>query len=515
MPGKKNRVFAAIDVGSYEICMKIFELSSKYGMKEIDCLRHRVDLGTQTYKTGKIDKRSVEELIKILKDFSQVMETYHADDYVAYGTSAIREMKNSRIILNQIQVKTGIKICQLSNAEQRFLDYKSVAAKMGDFLEEMAADTAIVDIGGGSIQISLFEDNTLVTTQNLKLGVLRLWENLKMLNAKSSAFEELIEELCITQLNVFQKLYLKEKLIPNLIIVDDYLSPVIRKESKSAKNHITAKEYGELLKSLKNMPFREMARKYGVGEDHAVLLYICAILVHNVEKIMQSTSLYTPGVTLTDGIAYEYAEKQHYIKSEHNFEQDIIASAKNISKRYMGSRKRAETLEKISLTIFDSMKKQHGLGKRERLLLQIAAILHDCGKYISLVDLAECSYHIIKSTEMIGLSELEREIVANVVKYNHSDFHYYEGFRNELGIDEETYLTIAKLTAILRVTNGLDRSHRQKFKDIKAVVSENELIITTSNAVDTTLERGLFNERTAFFEEVFSLKPVIRLKEKA
>ena len=242
--------------------------------------------------------------------------------------------------------------------------------------------------------------------------------------------------------------------------------------------------------------------------------YICAMLVHNIQTIMQSKSLYTPGVTLTDGIAYEYAEKEHYIKPVHDFEQDIIVSAKNISKRYLGSRKRAETLEQISLTIFDSMKKQHGLGKRERLLLQIASILHDCGKYISLIDLAECSYHIIKSTEMIGLSEMEREIVANVVKYNHSDFPYYEGIRNDLGISEEAYLTIAKLTAILRVANGLDRSHRQKFKNIKAAVKDNDLIITTVNAVDTTLERGLFNERAEFFEEVFSMKPVIRLKQK-
>ena len=232
MPNKKNKVFAAIDVGSYEICMKIFELSAKWGMKEIDCLRHRVELGTQTYKTGKIDNHSVEELLKVLKDFSKVMEGYKVDDYVAYGTSAIREMKNSRILLNQIEVKTGIRIQQLSNAEQRFLDYKSVAAKMGDFLEDMETDTAIIDIGGGSIQISLFENNTLVTTQNLRLGVLRLWESLKMLNAKSSAFEELIAEICVTQLSVFQKLYLKEKLIPNLIIVDDYLSPVIQKELK-------------------------------------------------------------------------------------------------------------------------------------------------------------------------------------------------------------------------------------------------------------------------------------------
>ncbi|HBA69997.1 MAG TPA: exopolyphosphatase, partial [Lachnospiraceae bacterium] len=84
-----------------------------------------------------------------------------------------------------------------------------------------------------------------------------------------------------------------------------------------------------------------------------------------------------------DGIAYEYAQDNKIILPEHDFEQDIIACAQNISKRYMGSKKRGETLEKIALTIFDSMKKVHGLGQRERLLLRLATLLHDCGKYIS------------------------------------------------------------------------------------------------------------------------------------
>ena len=197
---------------------------------------------------------------------------------------------------------------------------------------------------------------------------------------------------------------------------------------------------------------------------------------------------------------------------EHDFEEDIIACAVNISKRYMGNRKRSDVLEKFTTIIFDSMRKVHGLGKRERLYLRLAVILHECGKYISLVDIGETSFQIVMSTEIIGLSHTEREIVANVVKYNHMDFDYWQVMGGNVTIDREAYLTIAKLTAILKVANGLDRSHKQKFRDVKAVLKERELVITVDESVDITLEKGLFTKRSNFFEEVYSVRPVIRQK---
>ncbi|MBO5486562.1 MAG: HD domain-containing protein, partial [Eubacterium sp.] len=152
------------------------------------------------------------------------------------------------------------------------------------------------------------------------------------------------------------------------------------------------------------------------------------------------------------------------------------------------------------------------LGKRERLLLQLSTILHDCGKYISMATLGECSYSIIMATEIIGLSHREREIVANVVKYNHLEFEYYEEMGRYSTLDQDSYLIIAKLTAILRLSNGLDRSHKQKFKNVKTSLKDDKLIITVDTNEDITLEKGLFGARAAFFQEVYNVRPVIRQK---
>lgn len=509
------RTFAAIDVGSFELSMKIFEFTAKNSMREIDCIRQRLDLGSDTYANGKISKEKLDELCRALREFSGIMRAYKVDAYKAYGTSAVRETENFTIVQDQVEQRTGIKVEILSNSEQRFLNYKAIALKGEIFRRIIEEKTAIVDIGGGSIQLSLFDNDTLVSTQNLRLGVLRLQEHLNHLNAKRAQVANLIDEMASAQLSTYKKLYLKDRVIQNIIIVDDYISPwAVKKLGRDGQPMTDTKEFENLLETLKNKSSSEISIAMDIPEEKVPLVLISALLTKRIAELMGAEKIWAPGVTLCDGIAYEYAEKMKLFKGEHDFEKDITACAVNISKRYQGSRKRAETLEKITTTIYDSMKRVHGLGRRERLYLQIAAILHDCGKYISMVNIGETSYNIIMSTEIIGLSHLEREIVANVVRFNHSPFLYYGQIQaGRSTLDKESYLIVAKLTAILRLANSLDRSHKQKLGSIKASLRENQLILTVDTLEDITLEKGFFEWRADFFQEVFSVTPVLKQRK--
>lgn len=507
--------FAAIDVGSYELCMKIYEISKKNGIRQIDHVRHTIDMGTETYSTGKLSFERVHELCEILQEFSKIMKSYGVVDYKAYGTSAIRESKNQKILLDQIEQRTGIRIEVMSNSEQRFLDYKSLAFQDEQFQKIIENPTAILDIGGGSIQISLFDKDTLVSTQNIKIGVLRMQDHMNTLNASLRQYPNLVEEIVEAMMVVYKKLYVKDRTYKNIIIVDDYISSIVVRNHKNigaVNRTIEATKLREYLELMNVKSMGEVSKLLDVPEEDMPKLLISMLMVDMIVKDLGGELLWVPGVTLCDGIAYEYAEKNKLISSPHDFEKDIIACAKSISKRYQGSKKRSETLENITLTIFDSMKKIHGLGKRERLLLQLAASLHDCGKYVSMMNLGECSYSIIMATEIIGLSHVEREIVANVVKYNHTEFEYFDAMEKDSAMDLEAYLKVAKLCAILRIANGLDRSHKQKFKNFKVQVKDDELVITVETDEDITLEKGLFGNRAEFFSEVYKLKPIIRQK---
>ena len=118
------------------------------------------------------------------------------------------------------------------------------------------------------------------------------------------------------------------------------------------------------------------------------------------------------------------------------------------------------------------------------------------------------------STEIIGLSHEERRIIANVIRYNSAPFDDYDDMASREPISRDEYLLIAKLTAILRLANALDRSHRQKFDQAKVTQKEDKLIISVTTDEDLTLEKITVSEKTPFFVEVFNVTPEIRQKKK-
>ncbi len=199
-------------------------------------------------------------------------------------------------------------------------------------------------------------------------------------------------------------------------------------------------------------------------------------------RIFQAESLWVPGVSLLDGIAYDFGEKKKFIKSAHNFENDILVASRNIAKRYSTGKNHIKGTTDLALTIFDSMKKVHGMGARERLLLQIAVQLHDCGKYISMGDVAECSYQIIMATEIIGLSTEERQIIASAVRYNTTEFVYYCEIRRRRSDWIVPYIFWSQTDCDPSSCKCHGPQPLSEGKNMKAVLKDRELQLTVDSS---------------------------------
>ena len=520
------KTFAAIVIGSAETEMRVYEFGTRKKMKEIDCISSRLNLGVDAYTLGRLDPDKVKELCVILKEFRTIMEGYQVDSYRAFATSAFRETRSSLIVLDHIEKQSGLKIQIIGNAEQRFLDYKSIACESEYFERIIANGTAIVDIGGNSLQISFFDKDKLITTQNIKMGKISTREHYLPASRNNRHYESMIRELLEHELDGFARLYQREKQRPirNLLVVDPDLLDLVKNRyenvQQAAQNvegdvfRLTAPQFNDLYTRMMDLSADDIARQFDITADAALMVMQSMMFADCLLSRMGAEMIWLMDVTICDGMAYDYGLSGRLITQTHNFEEDILAAARNIAKRYKSNQAHIRNMEELTLLIFNKTKKVHGLRDRDRLLLQISAILHNCGKYISLTNVADCAYNIILATEIIGLSHDEQKVIANVVKYNTVAFDFSQDPDTSTDLTVSQYQLVAKLTAILRIANALDRGHKQKCTGATASLKEDELVISVTTSEDLSLEKLTLEERAPFFEEVFSIHPVLHIKKK-
>ena len=179
------------------------------------------------------------------------------------------------------------------------------------------------------------------------------------------------------ELFTFRKMYLKDRTIKNLIGTGKYIRHLaVWMSPDRDKSFISASTFMEFYKKLSSMGLDDIEDAFGVNKEYAALMLPSTLIYKRVMELTGAETFWIPGIQMCDGMAAEYGEEKNLAKFGHNFSDDIIATARNMAKRYKCHISHNQALEKYALAIFDSMKKFHGLGKRERLLLQIAVNLH-------------------------------------------------------------------------------------------------------------------------------------------
>lgn len=495
--------FAAIVINTSGIAMRIYEMNKKNGIKQIDELVHNMQCGQEIYKEGRLSFDSAEEICAVVKDFQKKLLEYAVVNLQLYISHSLTEAFNLDFLVTQIRIKTGLKAKVLNGSKEHYLTLQSIAGKMSNFNELIQKGTLILDIGYGNLQVTQYDHSELLGAQRYRLGVSRIREMMSRLDMKNSDYPRLIEEAIISDLREFKRHILKDQRIENVIVIGGEMGVLNRQEN------VNVYQREELMALRKEL----MATNLDTAKMHTKLLLPLLVIIDSFMEMTEATCVYAPDVHLCDGIVSDFAYKKLKIFSGHHFTEDRISAAIHLAKRFDCDMEHNLYVRNIANELFKTVSKPYGLNNKDQQVLELASILYDCGRYINHHNDDDLTYEIIKESEFINLSDLNRLLVANVLRYKDKPFpHVHE--LNEPLVSADFYVILARVTALFRLAEALDTCHLQKLEDVHATIKNKEFIVRATTRQEVNLETYAFNESSGLFQEVFGLKPILKCKRR-
>ncbi len=506
----RKKLYAAIDVGSHEIQIKIAELAKKEPPRVVESIRRTLAIGTDTYTRGEISQPVLESCVDVLNGFIRDMEGYRIGEYRVLATSAFREASNRLYAIDQIARQCGLQVEILSNSEERYYHMMSTWSLMPQFTALIKEGTLIVDISAGSIQLTVYHKGEFIFSQNLLLGSLRIRELLADLERRTADLPSLMDEYISIDLSTYHLHEPKGIIYKNLIITGHelaYLSKLAGLEDK-AVTQITEKDFDKIYHLLlQNKPL-DLALDYDIPAEHASLLLPAAIIMRKLISYTRAKNIYLPRISLAEGVLVEYACDQKNYQLSHHSNDDLLAASRQLAKRFKTDKAHNEAVEKAVILLFDETVRLHQLSSRYRLVLRVAAILRDCGKYVNISRHHDRSFNIIMATELIGLTGREQTIAAYIARYHGGNLQLSEPQFTRLPSEDQ--LVIAKLTALLRLADAMDAGHQQKISQIEIEFDKQKMILSVMADRDLTLELWNIDQKSALFEQVYGYKVEVK-----
>jgi exopolyphosphatase / guanosine-5'-triphosphate,3'-diphosphate pyrophosphatase len=515
--GKKRVVMSAIDLGSFSLKMKIVEVSPSGEQRVLDQLSKPTSLGKDVFSLGRVKHETVDEVCTILEGFQHLIAEYKSDHCLAVATSAIREAENKDQLIDLIKLRTGLDVETLNNSREKFITYKAIRAEYPEHVQLYREGVMLVEVGAGNVEITLYRDGYLLLTHSIKLGHLRLRRVLAQLEEKSLDFPDLLEEYIESHLDTISNI--KEKYnIQHYLSLGSEMKLIKKlsglKNSPPGQHTMMAEDFYSLYEKVYGKSAAILTRDFNLTLDSAASLLPSMMILKKTLEMTAAEIIHAPLLSLNDGLVAEFVGKLHKTDYHVDFDRDIISQSREMARSYFSDEKHARDVEEKSLALLDLLGKKYGLRKKERLLLQAGAILHDIGKYVSLEQHQDQSFHLINASNLLGLSTAELNIIANIARYHSAQSPYNVGESSNLPPGRDRVVT-AKLVAIIRLADAMDSSHKQKISDLKMKIKDRELIIKGTSSQDILLESWKFEYNAYYFRDVFGLSPKLIIERVA
>ena len=237
--------------------------------------------------------------------------------------------------------------------------------------------------------------------------------------------------------------------------------------------------------------------------DRADVILPASIVLHMIAKEAGVKQIAIPNVGLKDGILLDLAEELS--KSERPQRKDQAwESALYLGRKYQFDERHARFTVGLAVRLFDQTTSLHNLNGENRLLLEMGALLHDIGHFVNAVDHDKHAFYLLNATRLIGLSQREQNIVANLVRYHRKRTPTTED-ENFKALPQKDRSTVLKLCALLRVADSMDVSHTALVEDVILEESKSGWRMKIIGKDDLLLERWSMKKRKSLFQDVFGV----------
>lgn len=494
---------AAIDVGANAMRLVVGNVDRDRRLEVIERSREPVRLGQDVFTSGSISEPSIERAMEALGRFRKVMENHGVVRSKAVATSALREAANRDLFIDRITRALGLDIAVIGAEEEARLIHLAVSDKI-DLRRKLAL---LVDIGGGSVEVTLVSDGRVISTASFAIGAVRLMRVLEEKNRDERQFNQLVHEY----VGAMQK-HLKKEIgaqkIDLCIGTGGNIESLgdLRKDllGQDANTLITADDLDTLVKKLQHTTFENRIQEMGLRPDRADVIVPAAIVLQRIVRHAGVHDLIVPHVGLKEGLLLDMWAELYGEKSDLHREQ-VLTWARQLGKKYAFDEQHGEIVARFAVKLFDATRNLHNLDDEDRLLLETAALLHDIGYFINISRHHKHTYYLLTATPIIGLSEAQMAIVANVARYHRKSFPklHHSGYA---ALTPKDRVVTSKLAALLRVADALDTEHEGRVTDFTIEYGKPRCVIRLKGQGDLLLEKWKLARKATLFEEVFSVK---------
>jgi exopolyphosphatase / guanosine-5'-triphosphate,3'-diphosphate pyrophosphatase len=503
---------AAIDAGSNAIRLVIARATSPKHIQILDCERAAVRLGHNAFTRRVISGDTISRAARAFRQFRDRMDQYNVGAYRAVATAAAREARNYRRLMDRVQRKAGIELEVISSEEEARLVCSAALWALGDRIQPRL----IFDLGGGSLELNFYQRGVLEQRIGLPLGTIRLMETFSI--------EGVIDEDNANRLR-HHVLALLRSAMPS----PPRLSRSIAVACGGNAEALVRLAAGPMVERvptintrlLRDQTWRMLAldvpgrmRVFRIRKDRAEVIGIAAIIINTLAKWLDLHTMLVPGVGVREGILLDLVAEQYSVRTTSEEEKgrasELLASARWFARRLDYNPQHAEHVMRLALSLFDQLRPIHEMGADLRLVLEMGALLHDVGHFVSRKSHHRHGEYLIRNGEIPALRGWRRDMVAALVRYHNSKSEPQLEHASYAALDGQRRRQARLLTSLLRIAEKLESEHAQRISGVDVQISGRKAIFIIRALDGTRLNLLGLERKSDLFEKEFHLKTEFR-----